>query len=119
LVEDRGRLAKAPSRLGGSDRSAQGQLSHDRFGANWPPCQKDADIAKLFGKAQAIYREIGKELNDVPLTGGGSDGNFTAALGIPDRSAMALHPWERTSFASLTSSEKCHERTSTGGRNNS
>jgi len=32
---------------------------------------------------QTIYREIGKELNDVPLTGGGSDGNFTAALGIP------------------------------------
>jgi acetylornithine deacetylase/succinyl-diaminopimelate desuccinylase-like protein len=83
LVEDRGRLAKAPSRLGGSDRSAQGQLSHDRFGANRAPCQKDAGIAQLFGKAQAIYREIGKELNDVPLTGGGSDGNFTAALGIP------------------------------------
>ena len=40
-------------------------------------------ITSLFQKAQAIYREIGKELNDVPLTGGGSDGNFTAALGIP------------------------------------
>ena len=50
---------------------------------NRPPYQKDAGIAELFGKAQAIYREIGKELNDVPLTGGGSDGNFTAALGIP------------------------------------
>ena len=52
-------------------------------GMNRPPYQKDAGIAELFGKAQAIYREIGKELNDVPLTGGGSDGNFTAALGIP------------------------------------
>ena len=50
---------------------------------NRPPYQKDAGIADLFGKAQAIYREIGKELLDVPLTGGGSDGNFTAALGIP------------------------------------
>ncbi|MBL0897493.1 MAG: M20 family metallopeptidase [Reyranella sp.] len=50
---------------------------------NRPPYQKDAGIADLFGKAQAIYREIGKELQDVPLTGGGSDGNFTAALGIP------------------------------------
>ncbi len=50
---------------------------------NRPPYQKDAGIAALFEKAQAIYREIGKELNDVPLTGGGSDGNFTAALGIP------------------------------------
>jgi glutamate carboxypeptidase len=52
-------------------------------GMNRPPYQKDAGIADLFGKAQAIYREIGKELNDVPLTGGGSDGNFTAALGLP------------------------------------
>lgn len=50
---------------------------------NRPPYQKDAGISALFEKAQAIYREIGKELQDVPLTGGGSDGNFTAALGIP------------------------------------
>ena len=53
------------------------------MGANSPPYQKDAGIADLFGNAQAIYREIGRELNDVPLTGGGSDGNFTVALGIP------------------------------------
>jgi len=52
-------------------------------GMNRPPYTKDAGITDLFTKAQAIYREIGKELNDVPLTGGGSDGNFTAALGIP------------------------------------
>ena len=52
-------------------------------GMNRPPYQKDAGITDLFTKAQAIYREIGKELLDVPLTGGGSDGNFTAALGIP------------------------------------
>lgn len=52
-------------------------------GMNRPPYQKDTGIAELFGRAQAIYREIGKELKDVPLTGGGSDGNFTAALGIP------------------------------------
>jgi len=107
LVQDRGRLAKAPSRLGGSDRSAQGQLSHDRFGANRPPCQKDAGIAQLFGKAQAIYREIGKELNDVPLTGGGSDGNFTAALGIPTLDGLgadgkgAHAAYEQIYFSSL------------------
>jgi len=52
-------------------------------GMNRPPYQKDAGIAGLLEKAQAIYREIGKDLKDVPLTGGGSDGNFTAALGIP------------------------------------
>jgi glutamate carboxypeptidase len=52
-------------------------------GMNRPPYRKDAAIQALFDKARAIYSEIGKELNDVPLTGGGSDGNFTAALGIP------------------------------------
>ncbi len=52
-------------------------------GMNRPPYRKDAGIQALFDKARAIYAEIGKELNDVPLTGGGSDGNFTAALGIP------------------------------------
>jgi len=52
-------------------------------GMNRPPYQKDAGIAALFEKAQRIYREIGKDLKDVALTGGGSDGNFTAALGIP------------------------------------
>ena len=52
-------------------------------GMNRPPYQKDKGIAELFAKAQTIYREMGKELLDVPLTGGGSDGNFTAALGIP------------------------------------
>jgi glutamate carboxypeptidase len=39
-------------------------------GMNRPPYQKDAGIADLFGKAQALYREIGKDLLDVPLTGG-------------------------------------------------
>jgi glutamate carboxypeptidase len=37
----------------------------------------------LFEHARACARELGFELADVPMTGGGSDGNFTAALGIP------------------------------------
>jgi glutamate carboxypeptidase len=37
-------------------------------GMNRPPYQKDAGIAQLFGKAQVIYREIGKELLDIPPT---------------------------------------------------
>ena len=57
---------------------------------NRPPYQKDAGISALFEKAQAIYREIGKELLDVPLTGGGSDGNFTAALGVPTLDGLGI-----------------------------
>ena len=76
-------------------------------GMNRPPYQKDAGIAQLFGKAQALYREIGKELNDVPLTGGGSDGNFTAALGIPTLDGLgadgkgAHAAYEQIYFSSL------------------
>jgi glutamate carboxypeptidase len=76
-------------------------------GMNRPPYQKDAGIAQLFGKAQAIYREIGKELADVPLTGGGSDGNFTAALGIPTLDGLgadgkgAHAAYEQIYFSSL------------------
>jgi len=50
---------------------------------NRPPYMKDAGIAALFDTAKEIAAEIGFELKDVPITGGGSDGNFTAALGIP------------------------------------
>jgi glutamate carboxypeptidase len=80
---------------------------HVEGGMNRPPYQKDAGIADLFGKAQAIYREIGKELNDVPLTGGGSDGNFTAALGIPTLDGLgadgkgAHAAYEQIYFSSL------------------
>jgi glutamate carboxypeptidase len=76
-------------------------------GMNRPPYQKDAGIAELFTKAQAIYREIGKELLDVPLTGGGSDGNFTAALGIPTLDGLgadgkgAHAAYEQIYFSSL------------------
>lgn len=76
-------------------------------GMNRPPYQKDAGISDLFAKAQAIYREIGKELKDVPLTGGGSDGNFTAALGIPTLDGLgadgkgAHAAYEQIYFSSL------------------
>ena len=38
--------------------------------------------AALFRKARELGRELGMELTEAS-TGGGSDGNFTAALGIP------------------------------------
>ena len=49
---------------------------------NRPPFEKDAGIAALFEHAKGLAAEIGFELKD-QKTGGGSDGNFTAALGIP------------------------------------
>ena len=51
-------------------------------GLNRPPMERSAGIVALFRKARELAREIGVELEE-SLTGGGSDGNFTAALGIP------------------------------------
>ncbi len=51
-------------------------------GLNRPPMERSAAIVSLFRKAQALGRELGVELEE-SLTGGGSDGNFTAALGVP------------------------------------
>lgn len=49
---------------------------------NRPPMERTEAIVKLFNHAQGLAREIGFELEEGG-TGGGSDGNFTAALGIP------------------------------------
>jgi glutamate carboxypeptidase len=51
-------------------------------GLNRPPMERTKAIAKLFAKAKKMGDELGIELEE-SSTGGGSDGNFTAALGIP------------------------------------
>lgn len=51
-------------------------------GLNRPPMERTRAIASLFQKAQAIGADLGLALEE-SSTGGGSDGNFTAALGIP------------------------------------
>jgi glutamate carboxypeptidase len=51
-------------------------------GLNRPPMERTEGIAKLFAKAQELAREMGIAIEE-SATGGGSDGNFTAALGIP------------------------------------
>ena len=52
-------------------------------GMNRPPFEKTQGIEALLRQAQGLAREIGFELADTRMTGGGSDGNFTAALGVP------------------------------------
>ncbi|HEV2177069.1 MAG TPA: M20 family metallopeptidase [Terriglobia bacterium] len=52
-----------------------------RGGVNRPPMER-AVAADLFRKAHALGRQLGMELEEAS-TGGGSDGNFTAALGVP------------------------------------
>jgi glutamate carboxypeptidase len=51
-------------------------------GMNRPPMERTPAIAALYKKAANIARELGRDLEEAAV-GGGSDGNFTAALGIP------------------------------------
>lgn len=50
---------------------------------NRPPFERSPRIQALLERAKRVARTTGFELDEVPLTGGGSDGNFTAAFGIP------------------------------------
>jgi glutamate carboxypeptidase len=51
-------------------------------GMNRPPYRESPGIAALYGKAQAIAQQVGLPLPK-QSRGGGSDGNFAAALGVP------------------------------------
>ena len=53
-----------------------------RGGVNRPPMERTPESRRLFSLAQNLAREIGFTLGEA-ATGGGSDGNFTAALGVP------------------------------------
>ena len=79
------RLKDAP----GLDRKFRGLRPVDKRctlevtgGLNRPPMERSAGLANLFGEAQRLGRELGVEVEE-SSTGGGSDGNFTAALGVP------------------------------------
>ena len=55
---------------------------HVEGGLNRPPMERTDAIAKLFFKARELAAGMGVSIEE-SSTGGGSDGNFTAALGIP------------------------------------
>lgn len=51
-------------------------------GLNRPPMERTPATVQLLRVAQELARELGMDLGE-SATGGGSDGNFTSALGIP------------------------------------
>lgn len=71
------------------DRKFRALRPHDKRcsieitgGLNRPPMERSNGIRELFARARGLAQEIGVQLEE-SATGGGSDGNFTAALGIP------------------------------------
>jgi len=51
-------------------------------GVNRPPLERSAGVAALYEKAAAIARQLSWKLDEAAV-GGGSDGNFTAGMGVP------------------------------------
>jgi glutamate carboxypeptidase len=51
-------------------------------GVNRPPMERTAGVAALYKKASEIARELHWKLGEAAV-GGGSDGNFTAGMGVP------------------------------------
>jgi glutamate carboxypeptidase len=77
-VRDRDRLDAAMRALAPIHPDAKLEITG---GVNRPPMERKMASA-LFRQAQELGRRMGIELSEA-ATGGGSDGNFTAALGIP------------------------------------
>jgi glutamate carboxypeptidase len=85
-------------------------------GVERPPLERTAGVARLYERARETARALGRDLGEGG-TGGGSDGNFTAALGVPTLDGLgpegdgahALHehvvlddlPWRAAFLASL------------------
>jgi glutamate carboxypeptidase len=58
-------------------------------GINRPPMVRTEAIGALFHLAEAIAAELGFPLTEAS-TGGGSDGNFTAAMGVPTLDGLGV-----------------------------
>ena len=67
-------------------RALQPELPGTRLevtgGFGRPPLERGPHVVRLYEQARAAARELGTALSEGG-TGGGSDGNFTAALGVP------------------------------------
>ncbi|NLJ25659.1 MAG: M20 family metallopeptidase [Firmicutes bacterium] len=65
----------------------QGAEIHLSGGINRPPMERTTGNIQLYQKAKALAHSLGLSLPE-DSSGGGSDGNFTSALGIPTLDGM-------------------------------
>ena len=79
-------------------------------GVDRPPYDKFEGIAVLFEHAKKVAAKIGFELQDLK-TGGGSDGNFTGALGIPTLDGLGADGHGAHSFDEYIYFSSLEERT--------
>jgi len=53
-----------------------------RGGVDRPPLERSSAVVRLYERAREVAAVLGQDLPEGPA-GGGSDGNFTAAIGVP------------------------------------
>ena len=82
--EDAGRLDRLFRSLQATDPLCTITVSG---GLNRPPMERTSGTVRLYQQARAFAGQLGLDLPEAP-TGGGSDGNFTAALGVPTLDGM-------------------------------
>jgi len=58
-------------------------------GMNRPPMERSDHVATLYERVRSLAEEIGQHLPEIAV-GGGSDGNFTAALGVPTLDGLGV-----------------------------
>jgi len=87
------RIATA-SQKASIDRKLHSLKPHDKHcqlaitgGINRLPMERTDGVAALYEKAREIARDAGWKLEEASV-GGGSDGNFTAGIGIPTLDGM-------------------------------
>jgi glutamate carboxypeptidase len=78
-VDEGKRIEQAMAKLSPTLDGAQIEV---RGGINRPPLVRTSEIGALFEHARGLAAEIGFELSEGSV-GGGSDGNFIAAKGVP------------------------------------
>jgi glutamate carboxypeptidase len=86
-VADGQEFEAAILRLGPADPDVRVTITG---GMNRPPYERTDGVARLFTHARDLAADLGFALADVPRTGGGSDGNFTAALGVPTLDGLGI-----------------------------
>ena len=85
---------KSAKQAKGLDRKLRSLKPHDKHckltmegGINRMPMERTPGVATLYEKSKAIARQINWKLDEAAV-GGGSDGNFTAGIGIPTLDGM-------------------------------
>lgn len=120
VVDVRVSAVEDAARLEGALRSLRPRDPRVRLavtgGINRPPLERSEGVARLYEQAREVAAGLGVEL-DEGSAGGASDGNFTAALGVPTLDGLgprgdgahALHehviaadlPWRAAFLAAL------------------